>query len=621
MNLIHIRKCWFIGLAFGLLLMQSNFTAAQISIGVSDLPAQIGTYYLTEDDTLTDLPVTVGAPGANQTWRIEQTYPRVLTGHQLLAPGSAPYHSNFPNSNLVLYFRGRMGNWLHSYYLDDMSGDIYMFQSLTSNGYQLQGMGIDSSKIVHQEFMMDYKGAIDLQPDLMMHPLPLNYGQYWKTVSQFTIEIDTTILGIEATVRFTVKDSLENWVDGWGTLILPYAQYPSLRIKTYATVFEKVYINDTEFRNRKMRSIHYTWIAKNFGTVARVISHSDQSDPNLNDNFTRAKQISRLRWFNPQITFNLASGSGAPGAVFDLPITISDVTDLKIQAIQFHLSANPQVLQPLEFRKTGTLSENWNIVTFTPTDSGLTLKIGGTEPLLSQGTLGIVRYRVNPNAAPNAMTPLVLRKLEVKERGPILTATAGQFEVKQSGVPRLSLTPAELNFGVDKNQLTFQIQNSGTGTLTWQVAENPEVSWITSLSPGSGSGATSVTVVVSRDNLASGSYTGQLQVTSNGGNQTVPVKMEVPATQVTYSFPGPGWYLISLPVIAPDNRLSVLFPSVAAAFGYNPVTGMYQTVSQLASRQGYWLLVLNASTANVAGAALTRFTQQYTVGWHLMGAV
>ncbi len=612
---------WFSRLLVGMMVITFQVSRAQISIRASDLPSQFGTYFITEDDTLNDLPVDVGFAGANQTWRIEQSYPRVLTGHYFLDPVNAPYHTYFPNSNLVLYFCGRLGNWLHSYYFDDLRGNIYMFQNLNDNSYQFLGMGIDSSKIIQDDFNMDFKGAVNLQPDLVMHPLPLSYGQNWKSVSEFGITKDTTILGVSMQVRIDVKDSLANWVDGWGTLILPKMQATTLRIKTYSTVFEKIYINNALYRDRKLRSIHYTWIAKNFGTVARVISHSNESDPNLNDNFTRAKQISRLHLFKPQITFTLPQANGSPGALYDLPIVVSDVTDLSLQSIQFHLTADPQILQPIEIQKTGTLIENWDTTVLSPTDSGVTVKLAGVEPLSGHGTLGYIRCRINPNAVPNASTTLYLRNLQLKMTGPVIVATPGKFEIKQTGVPRLTVSPSELNFSTDKSQLTFQILNGGEGTLVWQAVENPEAAWITQLAPVAGNGAGSVNVQVSREGLKSGVYNGQIQITSNGGNQAIAVSMEVSETQVTFQFPNQGWYLVSLPVIPADNHLTALFPTALAAFGYNPITGSYELANVLVPHQGYWLLIPANATVNLGGAPITRFTEHYLAGWHLIGSV
>ena len=98
--------------------------------------------------------------------------------------------------------------------------------------------------------------------------------------------------------------------------------------------------------------------------------------------------------------------------------------------------------------------------------------------------------------------------------------------------PQLSVTPTSLDFGTmcpgETAQKSFTVKNTGTCTLTWQASES--CSWITSISPSSGSlGASqskSVTVSISTSGLEYGQcYTCSISVTSNGGSQTVTVKV------------------------------------------------------------------------------------------------
>ena len=89
----------------------------------------------------------------------------------------------------------------------------------------------------------------------------------------------------------------------------------------------------------------------------------------------------------------------------------------------------------------------------------------------------------------------------------------------------LSVSIKSLNFGSSNTSMTFSISNSGTGNLTWNVSESE--SWITSVSPASGTNSGTITVQVSRSGLSPGSYNGTISVTSNGGNQNVSVSMTV----------------------------------------------------------------------------------------------
>ncbi|MBN1351134.1 hypothetical protein JXJ21_17065 [candidate division KSB1 bacterium] len=104
-----------------------------------------------------------------------------------------------------------------------------------------------------------------------------------------------------------------------------------------------------------------------------------------------------------------------------------------------------------------------------------------------------------------------------------------EFSIASSSpTPLLAVDPATLDFGATLSSLNFQITNQGGGTLTWQVAENPDKSWMTSVSPSSGTNNATVTVNVNRSGLNPGAYSGNLSVTSNGGNQNITIRMNVP---------------------------------------------------------------------------------------------
>lgn len=95
----------------------------------------------------------------------------------------------------------------------------------------------------------------------------------------------------------------------------------------------------------------------------------------------------------------------------------------------------------------------------------------------------------------------------------------------------------------------------------------------------------------------------------------------ITAEDFTYTFSKQGWYFISLPVTPADNSLSALFPTSLGAFGYNANTGTYFAVTTLEPQKGYWLLIPSATSVTIEGTALTAYTEHYSPGWHLIGAV
>lgn len=98
----------------------------------------------------------------------------------------------------------------------------------------------------------------------------------------------------------------------------------------------------------------------------------------------------------------------------------------------------------------------------------------------------------------------------------------------------------------------------------------------------------------------------------------------VTTTCFTFNFPveGYAWYLISLPVKPADNSLSAVFPDAFAAFTWDSIAQKYIPASNLEVGKAYWVLFLQASTAEVCGARQVSFTNNYTsTGWDLIGSV
>lgn len=96
-----------------------------------------------------------------------------------------------------------------------------------------------------------------------------------------------------------------------------------------------------------------------------------------------------------------------------------------------------------------------------------------------------------------------------------------------SASPILSVSVDKLNFDVNTSTLSFSITNTGQNSLDWSISDKAD--WLT-YKPSSGNTtttATAVTVEVSRNGLAGGTYSETLAITSNGGDKTIPVTLEV----------------------------------------------------------------------------------------------
>ncbi|MBN2090756.1 T9SS type A sorting domain-containing protein [candidate division KSB1 bacterium] len=102
--------------------------------------------------------------------------------------------------------------------------------------------------------------------------------------------------------------------------------------------------------------------------------------------------------------------------------------------------------------------------------------------------------------------------------------------------PSLAVSATTLDFGTLTTSLSFTVSNSGSGSLNWSTAENPDQSWLTTMQPNSGTltgGASQqVQVTVDRSGLTDGNYTGLIDIISNGGNRQIQVSLSVQSTVV-----------------------------------------------------------------------------------------
>jgi len=104
--------------------------------------------------------------------------------------------------------------------------------------------------------------------------------------------------------------------------------------------------------------------------------------------------------------------------------------------------------------------------------------------------------------------------------------------------PTPSVFPASLNFGTTGTNATFQISNTGAGTLNWNIDVPKLPAWL-NVSPTSGATVvgtpSTVNVTVSRTGLNPAIYNTTIPILTNGGNVGVPVAMAVSVPELSVS--------------------------------------------------------------------------------------
>ena len=103
--------------------------------------------------------------------------------------------------------------------------------------------------------------------------------------------------------------------------------------------------------------------------------------------------------------------------------------------------------------------------------------------------------------------------------------TAYANSVDLIGVPILTVSTDTLDFGILETELSFNISNTGGGTLTWSITTSIPAK--ISVLPVSGIGAATVAVTVNRAGIAAGTYYPTVSISSDGGNETITLTVVV----------------------------------------------------------------------------------------------
>lgn len=134
---------------------------------------------------------------------------------------------------------------------------------------------------------------------------------------------------------------------------------------------------------------------------------------------------------------------------------------------------------------------------------------------------------VTPTSSTTTTTSIVVTTSSTTTSLPTTTTTVI--------LPRLSVTPAALDFAEDEYAKVLQIANTGSGVLDWSIDDNATeydegaTGWVFAAVPAAGTitdTPQSVTVTVSRRMSVAGTYTAALPVESNGGSIGVDLSME-----------------------------------------------------------------------------------------------
>jgi hypothetical protein len=135
--------------------------------------------------------------------------------------------------------------------------DSYLFIKNTAEEYREVGYGVTLEGI---------QIPVQLQEIDTIYRFPLQYGNVDS--AQSLLEVDIPDLGF-----LMIAKSRRNTVDGYGTLITPYGEFQTLRVKTEITEYDSIYSDSLGIGIPVTRNItEYKWLANGYPQPMLVVS-------------------------------------------------------------------------------------------------------------------------------------------------------------------------------------------------------------------------------------------------------------------------------------------------------------------------------------------------------------
>jgi hypothetical protein len=232
------------------ILIATNLSG-QITITSDDMPKPGDT--LRQSITLVLDSIDYESTGENYTWDYSELTVMLQQVDTFVSVSSTPalYQAVFNNQFLFPDYKATVAKKLMEFDLipNLEVTDTYQFFKETGEDYREVGLGITLAGIPLPIMYQD----IDT-----LYRFPLEYGVLDSTRASISIDIPNLgYLGVDRKRR--------NSVDGWGTLITPYGEFPTLRVKTEIYEYDSVYIDSLNIGFPVIREyVEYKWLANGF---------------------------------------------------------------------------------------------------------------------------------------------------------------------------------------------------------------------------------------------------------------------------------------------------------------------------------------------------------------------
>jgi hypothetical protein len=224
---------------------------AQVTITADDMPKP-GDTLRTSVTTILE-GIDYQATGENHIWAFSDLTVMFQRIDTFVSVSSTPaiYQAIFNNQFIFPDYKATVARkmWEFSLIPNMQITDSYQFFKETTQEYREVGAGVTISgtalPIMYQQIDTVYR-------------FPMEYGNLDSAQSSFNIDIPN--LGYVGFIRKRI-----NYADGWGTLITPFGEFQTLRVKTEIHEYDTIYIDslNTGFPLNRVFT-EYKWFANDF---------------------------------------------------------------------------------------------------------------------------------------------------------------------------------------------------------------------------------------------------------------------------------------------------------------------------------------------------------------------
>lgn len=216
-------------------------------------------------DTARPIAVDVGNSGGTQNWDFTREFVGIENHLTVLFPAGTPKEDDFPEADLVQYTDKIP-------FSDTTSGEVWVYTQTTSDAVLHLGDYAEAEVFDTTVELFD-----DRIPDGTIIPLPLQMYEEWE---DSFYRADTLIADLNMhTETWTIS---HYQVDAYGTVYVPAGTFEALRVVSYDTVIIHATIIVPQDPDTS-ETITYTWYAADVGTVARITSQDNETDPEFTE--------------------------------------------------------------------------------------------------------------------------------------------------------------------------------------------------------------------------------------------------------------------------------------------------------------------------------------------------